>query len=494
MQKTGQVRAFATFPSLVAARDWSRLRGVALPAPVDAVVIGGGPAGSAAGRLLASWGHSVVMLDQPAPRSRGLAESIPPSTRKLLAETGVLADVERADFFRSSGNTVWWASDQPRLEMFAAAPARPGYQVFRPDFDRVLTDSARAAGVDVRRPAQVRSVSFGEHARVAYEHQGRRATIACRFVLDCSGRVGIVGRRFRRLQPAHRTLALVGVWESRQWDLPDVTHTAVETCEDGWAWSVPVSATRRHVGVMVAQGENYHAAVAKTTHIRRTLEAATLEHDWACDASLYFAQRYAGPGFLLVGDAGSFIDPLSSFGVKKALASAWLAAIAAHTALVDPERETIAFDFFSNWERDVYASHLRRSREFARSAATAHPSAFWTARADTVIAAPDVADVAAGPPRFGARSDLHLELADDVCFEPRPVIRGREIVLEQAFAGGLRFVEHVDLVKLADMACSHRRVADLFDAYCRACPPVPLPNVVSGLSVLVARGILHDRS
>jgi len=461
------------------------------------VVIGAGPAGSAAARLLAAWGHSVVILDSPTPRSRGLAESIPPSTRKLLVETGLLADVERADFYRSSGNTVWWASGQPRLEMFAAPPARPGYQVFRPDFDRVLLDSARSAGVDVRTPARVNSVTFGAHASVDFEHQRSRATIDCRFVLDCSGRAGIVGRRVRRLQPGHRTLALVGVWHGPFCELPDATHTVVETCDDGWAWSVPISETTRHVGVMVAHGGNYQAAIAKTTHLRRTLAQATLESEWACDASLYFSARYAGRQHLIVGDAGSFIDPLSSFGVKKALASAWLAAIAAHTALVDPGREAIALEFFSNWERDVYTSHLRRSREFARAAAAAHPTAFWTARAETVIDAPATDDPGAadiGPPRFAASSDFHLTLADDVSFEQRPVIRGREIVLEDSFAGGLRFAENVDLVKLAAMACRHRHVAELFDAYCRTCPPVPLPNIVSGLSVLVARGILHDRS
>src|SRR6185369_12243561 len=90
--------------------------------------------------------------------------------------------------------------------------------------------------------------------------------------------------------------------------------------------------------------------------------------DWACDASLYHSEAYAGPQFFLVGDAGSFIDPLSSFGVKKALASAWLAAVAAHTSLLDSGRQNVARDFFSNWERSIYTTHLRRSRDFGGAA------------------------------------------------------------------------------------------------------------------------------
>ena len=95
---------------------------------------------------------------------------------------------------------------------------------------------------------------------------------------------------------------------------------------------------------------------------------------------------------------------------------------------------------------------------------------------------------------FKATERIDLTLADGIRFEQRPVIRGREIVLEDALAGGMRFVGNVDLVRLARMACEHRHVPDLFDAYCQSCPPVPLPTVVGGLSLLVAKGILHERS
>ncbi len=95
---------------------------------------------------------------------------------------------------------------------------------------------------------------------------------------------------------------------------------------------------------------------------------------------------------------------------------------------------------------------------------------------------------------YDERDHLSLSLADDVRFEQKPVIRGNELVLERAFAGGLRFADHVDLVALAEMAAQHRRVPDLFDAYCRTYAPVPLPNVTGALSLLIARGILHERT
>jgi flavin-dependent dehydrogenase len=481
----------------------------------DAIVLGGGPAGSAVGRLLSTWGHSVLLLDKPADASRSLAESLPPSTQKLLARIGVLDAVEREGFVRATGNTVWWASGDRRIEPFDAAREAMGYQVQRSSFDRVLRDCARDAGVDVRADARIRDVRFAgdRSAVVAFDEEGRRCTAAGRFVLDCSGRAGVVGRRFRRAEPGYRTCALVGVWSAPAgWDLPDETHTVVETYDQGWMWSVPVSPTIRHVGAMVdraapsaagsALESVYRAEIAKARNLGGVLEGATLQRVWACDASLYWSAQYGGSQFLLIGDAGSFIDPLSSFGVKKALASAWLGAVAVHTSLAHPDRHEVALEFFSQWERDVYTDNLERSRQFARAAQARHPHAFWASRAAAGAAADERRDrsdarhpeVQAAFERFKHASSMQLTLAADVRFEARPVIRDREIVLENAFVDAARFVGNIDLVKLADIACRHTGVPDVFEDYCRTCGPVPLPSVVSGLSLLVAKGILHDRA
>ena len=91
-----------------------------MSANVDVVVIGGGPAGSAIARLLAQWGHSVRVLTRAADPARGAAESLPPSTRKLLAKIGVLDAIDGADFYRTTGNTVWWGQREGHVEKFAA--------------------------------------------------------------------------------------------------------------------------------------------------------------------------------------------------------------------------------------------------------------------------------------------------------------------------------------------------------------------------------------
>src|SRR5215467_12234429 len=119
----------------------------------DVAIIGGGPAGSAAARLLASWGHSVVVLAR-APRQPPLAESLPPSCIKLFDEIGVRTVIDRAGFIRATGNTVQWADRERRVEMFDHASL--GYQVTRDRFDELLLDGAQAAGAAIARDVSVR--------------------------------------------------------------------------------------------------------------------------------------------------------------------------------------------------------------------------------------------------------------------------------------------------------------------------------------------------
>ena len=506
---------------------------------VDAVVIGGGPAGSAIARLLAQWGHPVRLLTRTADPARGAAESLPPSIRKLLAKVGVLDAIDRADFYRTTGNTVWWGQREGHVERFSAvagdAPeaVNSGYQVLRPELDRLLLTTAADAGVDVTCDAHVHRVHLagsdryddsgrGADARVDYHCERQPATtISCRFALDCSGRAGVIARQgFRRHQPGYRTQAFIGVWQSASgWKLPDETHTLVETYEDGWAWSVPLSATLRQVGVAVDGGTTrirrgptlhgtYRAEIGKTRELSTLMSGATLDRVWACDASLFSAHRYAGSQCLLVGDAASSIDPLSSFGVKKALASAWVGAVAIHTCLRHPDRQPVALEFFSNWERQAYGASLRRSVEFAREAYSRHPHPFWAARAgvhvdaaveevdeDALLRAPEVR---LAFERLKAAPSVDLALSKRVTLKKRPLIRDREIELEHAFSlpeapDGLRFLAGIDLLKLGELACHHRQVPDLFEAYCRTCGVVPLGSLLSTLSVLMAKGILSAR-
>src|SRR5580693_1951321 len=106
----------------------------------DAVVIGGGPAGSTVARLLASWGYSVVVA-APGRRAAQRAETLPPSSRRLFRLLDIHDQIDNAGFYKTGGNTAWWGSDEARVETYPDADGS-GYQVTRDEFDRLLVEMA----------------------------------------------------------------------------------------------------------------------------------------------------------------------------------------------------------------------------------------------------------------------------------------------------------------------------------------------------------------
>jgi flavin-dependent dehydrogenase len=341
-----------------------------------------------------------------------------------------------------------------------------------------------------------------------------------RCVLDCSGRSGVVARDgWRRASTDARTTAVVGIWERDDgWShlVPDETHTIVESYAGGWAWSIPVTARRRYVTVMIDPeltripgrpqlAAAYASEIGRTDRMSALVRGARLHDEpWARDASPYTAERFGEIGLLLVGDAGSFVDPLSSFGVKKALASAWLASVVANTWLLDASTGLAALDLFNRRERDMYEHLQRQASSLARSAATAYESEFWVERADEsaiVEGELDIETLRTDPRVLAAfeelkrRPQVRLRAAAMLRVVSRAVVRGARVVLDDHLAapavrGGVRYARSIDLVLLARIAESHDQVPDMFDSYNRRAPAASLPDFLGALSTLIGLEML----
>ena len=454
----------------------------------EVLVVGGGPAGCAASTLLARWGHRVTLITKRAADTAPLGESIPPSTRKLFDVLGVRDRIDAAGFVRATGNTVWWGSPTPRIEYFDRGER--GWQVTTSGLEAILRTAAADAGVTI------------ETARIQPEAP---AVQDAAIVLDCSGRSGVFARsrRLREAESLHRTVAIVGLWSAETFDLPEPTHTVIESYDGGWAWSVPHSLSQRYVAVMVdprtsalardgASREVYLGEIGRTTHLRRVLRPATLgdgPRGW--DASMYHATRYVDGHVLLVGDAGSFIDPLSSAGVKKAVASGWLAAVATHTALTKPAMRSVAFEFFDAREREVYSQFHVLTERFLGEAASGHAHPFWTDRTPETGRAHGPEHVAAAFEQIRAAAALRVARNPQVRVEPRPAVSGTEVVLERRLVRddcpqGARYAYDVDLLALVELAPAYTSVPDMFDAYNRCCAPVALPDFLGALATTIA--------
>ena len=360
--------------------------------------------------------------------------------------------------------------------------------------------AARARIVD----AVVRRVEPGDPATVTYAaDDGQVGTCAARLVLDCSGRAGIVARRgLRRADsaphPGHRRGG------NRRPGRRTSTRTLVESYPDGGV--VGAASSARQCTVMIepdrsAQAfalradavplrEVYQRELEKSVELRDRLAHATLASTpWTCDASIYDSARAADQGVLLVGDAASFIEPLSSAGVKKALLSAWRAAVVANTCLGNPALAGAAQDLYIARERQVYAECMRRSSAFFAEAAAAYGTPFWSARAeeahgagpaaeDRDVFAADMSDAAlARDPdvrsafeHLRASDHLRFRAAAALRFAPVAIIEGREVVMRDALIVPARRaapVRRIDLAALARLATAGGDVPALIAAITR---------------------------
>jgi flavin-dependent dehydrogenase len=467
-------------------------RVVGQDAAPEVVVLGSGPAGCTAASLLTRWGHRVVVRTKPPSPASRLAESVPPSTQKLFDLLGLAGALDQAGFVRSTGNTVWWGRRDPRVEVFA--DGQLGWQITKDRFESMLLAHLASLGVTVEHVVAASAADVCEGS----------------FTVDCTGRAGVLARArgLRIYESSRRIIALTGVWRASQpFRVPDPAHTLIESYEGGWAWSVPETLESRVVAVMVDPGtsglargvtprEVYLREIERTSAMAAVVVGASLiEGPAGWDASMYHSTRYADDDVLLVGDAGSFIDPVSSAGVKKALASGWLAAVAIHTSLRRPTMRDIALAFFDEREAEVYGTLRAMTGRVLADAAAGHTHAFWTDRSEADPDAAESAAVSAAFERLRAEPELRVARSPAARIEDRPAASGTEIVLEPRLVSserskGIRYAFDVDLVGLVDLAPSYSSVPDLFVAYNQRHAPVSLPDFLGALSTAIAQNWL----
>ncbi len=304
---------------------------------VDVLILGGGPAGSTAGTLLAQAGiQSVIVEGERFPRFH-VGESLLPHTLPLFDRLGVHDTVrslphtrrkEGASFVTQNGDkhAVYWFDR-------ALPPALPhAYQVRRDEFDAALLEHARRQGVEVLEGWHASAPLWdGKRLRgiVVRSPEGEELVLTCRAFLDASGQSSFLasrmGWRFSYLR--HKKVAAVshfrGVWLPPDREAGNIT---IALTESGWFWLIPFADDTVSVGAVLdvaawrANGggpqDVFDAAVARTPEVaRRLANAQRLIPFNAVQNFSYRVMRVAGEGFCLVGDAAGFLDPIFSTGV-----------------------------------------------------------------------------------------------------------------------------------------------------------------------------------
>ncbi len=350
----------------------------------DVVVIGGGPGGSTTATMLARQGFEVLLLERERFPRDHIGESLLPASIPVLEELGVLPAVQQAGFLQKWGATMVWGTDKTPWSWYFRETNHKyphSYQVWRPLFDQLLLENSRVHGVDVREGHQVVDVLWadGRAVGVRYTANGTDGVAQARFVVDASGQGALLGRKLqlRRWDAFFQNLAVYAYFTgARRLPAPDTSNIFIESYAHGWFWHIPLHTGWTSVGAVVDSRTGQEAIrrrgplrflldqVAQAPHTTQMLHEATLVsgpfvlRDWS-----YISDEVVGDGYILVGDAACFVDPLFSSGVHLALMAGVLAAAYVTTALKDPSMQEAAGHVY----KDLYYKEYDHFREHGQA-------------------------------------------------------------------------------------------------------------------------------
>lgn len=322
----------------------------------DVVVIGGGPAGATAATFLQRYGHECVLLERSTFPRYMIGESLIPHSYGTLSRLGLLPKLQ-ASHFTPKFSVRFVSADGGESRPFFFSETIEGeaaqtWQVERSEFDQMCLEHAAAEGVEIRRNTSAEQVILdGDRAvGVRVLADGTTTELGARVVVDASGRATVIGNQLE-LRETIPTLRKASVWSyykggSRGEGLDAGETTILLLPEQSWAWYIPLSDDIVSVGIVGTPGvllserlspeDAFLRAVGASDELSERLSTAEMVTPvrGGKGTLAYRNRRTVGAGWVMVGDARAFLDPIYSSGVFLALESAEQAAECVHEALL----------------------------------------------------------------------------------------------------------------------------------------------------------------
>jgi menaquinone-9 beta-reductase len=353
----------------------------------DVLVVGGGPAGAAAGFWLAKAGHDVCVLERKAfPRDKTCGDGLTPRAVHQLREMGlepaIAASHHRHDGLRAEAHGITLELPWPEHPVFPSY----GYVVRRRDLDRMVAEQAGAAGATVRESSEaLRPLTRDGHvigALVKDKASGETREVHARYVVVADGSLSRFGRALgtARKKSYPQGIAIRGYFES-----PLSADPWIESCLDvhdrdgrslpGYGWIFPVGDGTINVGIGLLSTYKGYRDV-NTTHLMSEW-AATAPERWGIDPDAMLApptggrlpmagsvNPKVGPNWLVVGDAAGSINPFNGEGIDYAYETARMAADLIDEAIVSGTGQPL--QRYTTMLDDEYGLYFRVARSFVR--------------------------------------------------------------------------------------------------------------------------------
>lgn len=309
----------------------------------DCLVVGAGPAGSAAAMELRAAGLDVLVIDRGQfPRFR-IGESFLPRTKRALRRLGVLDRCLALPHARKVGVEISMGDLRYGSRHFFFRDTigngeKDAFNMARVHLDAALVRAAQDAGAEVRTGCALLSItSHSDEGVVAETEQG---TVRAKWLIDASGQASVIGRCLgtRRYHSFLRNVAYFDHYEGVIRPSGEAAGCfALTVMDEGWFWLIPLDDTRTSIGFVAREQLHRSLDVSAEDRLWWAIERTPIMAQRMANAVgpsqnrviadfTYRCDPFAGPGFFLIGDAAAFLDPVWSTGLTIGLLAAEQAA------------------------------------------------------------------------------------------------------------------------------------------------------------------------
>jgi flavin-dependent dehydrogenase len=328
----------------------------------DVIVMGGGPAGSSIASILAREGRSVILFEKEEFPRHHIGESLMTDTYWTFQRMGILDKLKQSPFVRKySVQFANSAGRESRPFYFFEANHHESavtWQVTRSEFDKFLLEHAQEQGAIINQGVPVKRVLFDADRAVGVEVNSKDGSLQrfnANVIVDATGQQAILSNKFgwRVRDPKLKKAVLYSYFKGARRE-PDLNGGATlvlrtEPGSGGWFWYIPLENDITSVGIVAdpdylykGRGKDFarifEEEIEKCESCRRRVAGATrVDKIYSILDYSYRSKQCAGAGFILIGDAYGFLDPIYSSGVLLAMKMAELAADAIHDAFASED-------------------------------------------------------------------------------------------------------------------------------------------------------------